>query len=57
MKRQAERDEAFSELRDRLNDFLDIVETLLVTEISKSSHKFFHALSELQYSRKEPWTQ
>lgn len=52
MKRQAERDEAFSELRDRLNDFLDIVETLLVTEISKSSHKFFHALSEVDNIQK-----
>ncbi|CAI4057908.1 hypothetical protein SKDZ_04G2550 [Saccharomyces kudriavzevii ZP591] len=52
MKKQTQREEAFFELRDKLNDYLDIVETLLVTEISKSSHKFFHALSEVDNIQK-----
>ncbi|GAV46553.1 hypothetical protein ZYGR_0A01450 [Zygosaccharomyces rouxii] len=42
-----QRDHAYSELRDRLNDYLDAVEGLLVGEISKSSHKFFHALGDV----------
>ncbi|SJM83286.1 related to Vacuolar protein sorting-associated protein 54 [Zygosaccharomyces bailii] len=44
---QAQRDHAYNELRDRLNDYLDAVESLLVGEISKSSHKFFHALGDV----------
>ncbi|CAI4055069.1 hypothetical protein N7582_000238 [Saccharomyces uvarum] len=55
MKEQAQREEAFFELRDKLNDYLDIVETLLVTEISKSSHKFFHALSEVDNIQKRAY--
>ncbi|EDO17582.1 hypothetical protein Kpol_1061p4 [Vanderwaltozyma polyspora DSM 70294] len=41
------RNDAFIELRDRLNFYLDAVEGLLVTEISKSSHKFFHTLGNV----------
>lgn len=44
---QARRDEAHYELKDRLNYYLDAVENLLVGEISKSSHKFFHALADV----------
>lgn len=44
---QANRDEAHFELKDRLNYYLDTVENLLVGEISKSSHKFFHALADV----------
>lgn len=44
---QTKRDEAHIELRDRLNYYLDAVENLLVGEISKSSHKFFHALADV----------
>lgn len=44
---QERRDEAHYELRDRLNYYLDAVENLLVGEISKSSHKFFHALADV----------
>ncbi|CAI4037916.1 hypothetical protein SMKI_04G2520 [Saccharomyces mikatae IFO 1815] len=55
MKVQTRRDEAFFELRDKLTDYLDIVETLLVTEISKSSHKFFHALSEVDSIQKRAY--
>ncbi|CCF58275.1 hypothetical protein KAFR_0E01210 [Kazachstania africana CBS 2517] len=42
-----ERDDGFIDLKDKLNDYLDSVELLLVKEISKSSHKFFQALSEV----------
>lgn len=44
---QIQRDEAQLELKDRLNYYLDAVESLLVGEISKSSHKFFHALADV----------
>ncbi|QLQ80415.1 hypothetical protein HG537_0D04160 [Torulaspora globosa] len=44
---QSTRDEAHFELKDRLNYYLDTVENLLVAEISKSSHKFFHALADV----------
>ncbi|GAV51578.1 hypothetical protein ZYGR_0AF00490 [Zygosaccharomyces rouxii] len=47
IERKSQRDHAYSELRDRLNDYLDAVEGLLVGEISKSSHKFFHALGDV----------
>lgn len=44
---QAQSDNAYMELKDRLNYYLDAVENLLVGEISKSSHKFFHALGDI----------
>lgn len=44
---QVQRDEAQMELKERLNYYLDAVEGLLVAEISKSSHKFFHALADV----------
>lgn len=47
VEKKLQRDHAYSELRDRLNDYLDAVEGLLVGEISKSSHKFFHALGDV----------
>ncbi|GCE99706.1 hypothetical protein ZYGM_002503 [Zygosaccharomyces mellis] len=47
VERKLQRDHSYSELKDRLNDYLDAVEGLLVGEISKSSHKFFHALSDV----------
>ncbi|CCE65671.1 hypothetical protein TPHA_0M00970 [Tetrapisispora phaffii CBS 4417] len=42
-----DREEEFNQINERLNDYLDAVEGLLVTEISKSSHKFYHALSNV----------
>lgn len=42
-----QRSEAYQELNERLNAYLDTIETLLVTEISKSSHKFFDALEDV----------
>lgn len=30
-----------------MNDYLDVVENLLIKEISKSSHKFYRTLSEV----------
>lgn len=47
VERKLQRDHSYSELKDRLNDYLDAVEGLLVGEISKSSHKFFHALGDV----------
>ncbi|CCK71544.1 Vps54p KNAG_0H01310 [Huiozyma naganishii CBS 8797] len=48
-----ERDNAYIQLKDKLNGYLDAVEFLLVTEISKSSHKFFHALGEVEHIREK----
>lgn len=42
------RDESNLLLKDKVNNYLDGVETLLVTDISKSSHKFFGALSDVE---------
>ena len=44
---ESDRTGEFTNLNDKLNDYLDSVENLLVTEISKSSHKFFHALGNV----------
>ncbi|CCD22736.1 Vps54p NDAI_0A05810 [Naumovozyma dairenensis CBS 421] len=44
---QKVRDDAYIELREQLSNYLDTVENLLVNEISKSSNKFFRALSEV----------
>lgn len=37
----------YGNLRRNLNDYLDVVENLLIKEISKSSHKFYRTLSEV----------
>ena len=39
---------AYLELKDKLTDYLDQIEFSLVSELSKSSHKFFYALSEVE---------
>lgn len=44
---QPQREDAYVDLKDKLNYYLDAVEGLLVGEISKSSHKFFHALRDV----------
>ncbi|QLG71832.1 hypothetical protein HG535_0C01810 [Zygotorulaspora mrakii] len=44
---QTQREEAYVEFKEKLNYYLDAVEGLLVGEISKSSHKFFHALRDV----------
>ena len=41
------RDAAYVELKDKLSDHLDVVETSLVSELSKASPQFFYALSEV----------
>lgn len=45
--KKSQRDRSYSELNEKLNYYLDAVEGLLVGEISKSSHKFFHALGDV----------
>lgn len=45
---KSKRDEFYLLLKDKLNNYLDSVETLLVSNISKSSHKFFHALNDVE---------
>lgn len=42
------RDESYLLLKENVNNYLDGVESLLVTDISKSSHKFFGALSDVE---------
>ena len=39
---------AYLDLKDKLTDYLDQIEFSLVSELSKSSHKFFYALSEVE---------
>lgn len=39
----------YTELKDKLSDYLDIVETSLVSELSKASPQFFYALSEVDH--------
>ncbi|KAG0662011.1 hypothetical protein C6P45_001225 [Maudiozyma exigua] len=41
------RDAAYTELKDKLSDHLDVVETSLVSELSKASPQFLYALSEV----------
>lgn len=45
---KSRRDESYLLLKENVNNYLDGVETLLVTDISKSSHKFFGALSDVE---------
>lgn len=46
------RDQAYEALRDNLNDYLDSVEFHLVSDISKSSNKFFSALNDVEVIQK-----
>ncbi|SMN20318.1 similar to Saccharomyces cerevisiae YDR027C VPS54 Component of the GARP (Golgi-associated retrograde protein) complex [Maudiozyma saulgeensis] len=39
----------YTDLKDKLSDYLDIVETSLVSELSKASPQFFYALSEVDH--------
>lgn len=47
------RDAAYVELKEKLNDYLDLVESALVGELSKSSSQFFYALSEVDNIQKK----
>ncbi|SCU91666.1 LAFA_0F05094g1_1 [Lachancea sp. 'fantastica'] len=42
-----ERKEAYQSIRDRLSEYLDSIENLLLAEISKSSNSFFFALEDV----------
>ncbi|CEP61196.1 Vps54p LALA0_S02e08878g [Lachancea lanzarotensis] len=42
-----DRKEAYQSIRDRLSDYLDSIENLLLAEISKSSNSFFFALEDV----------
>lgn len=44
---EAKRNENHVQLKDKLNDYLDAVESLLVFDIAKTSHKFFDALKDV----------
>ncbi|KAL3232254.1 Vacuolar protein sorting-associated protein 54 [Nakaseomyces bracarensis] len=42
-----ERVAGYTILRQKLNEYLDVIENLLIKEISKSSHKYYRTLSEV----------
>ncbi|CUS21586.1 LAQU0S03e05996g1_1 [Lachancea quebecensis] len=43
-----DRESFYQEIEERLSSYLDCIETLLVTEISKSSNSFFFALEDVE---------
>lgn len=46
-------DAAYIELKDKLSDYLDVVESSLVSELSKSSPQFFYVLGEVDNIQKK----
>ena len=46
-------DNAYIELKDKLSDYLDVVESSLVSELSKSSPQFFYVLGEVDNIQKK----